>query len=84
MSPIEEKGVKSSTLANFKKANVGYVVYDKRLVTSPEEKTLSLRVIDTEFFPLQYFTQVIQSNINRIKPEFSRVVYENEDFIVCE
>lgn len=81
---IEEKGVKSSTLANFKKANVGYVVYDKRLVTSPEEKTLSLRVIDTEFFPLQYFTQDIQSNINRIKPEFSRVVYENEDFIVCE
>lgn len=81
---IEEKSVKSSKLANFKKANVGYVVYDKRLVISPEEKTLSLRVIDTEFFPLHYFTQDIHSNINRIKPEFSRVVYENQDYIVCE
>ena len=81
---IEEKSVKSSTLTNFKKANVGYVVYDKRLVISPEENILALRVIDTEFFPLHYFTQDIHSNINRIKPEFSRVVYENKDFIVCE
>ncbi|BDZ71279.1 hypothetical protein GCM10025861_17960 [Methanobacterium petrolearium] len=81
---IEEKGVKTSTINNFKKANVGYVVYDKRLVTSPEEKPLALRMVDTEFFPLQYFTQDIHSNINRIKPEFSRVVYENKDFIVCE
>ena len=81
---IEEKSVKNSKLANFKKANVGYVVYDKRLVISPEENTLSLRVIDTEFFPLHYFTQDIHSNINRIKPEFSRVVYENQDYIVCE
>lgn len=81
---IEEKSTKSSTLANFKKANVGYVVYDKRLVISPEEHILALRLIDTEFFPLHYFTQDIHSNINRIKPEFSRVVYENQDFIVCE
>lgn len=81
---IEEKSVKSSTFANFKKANVGYVVYDKRLVISPEENILALRLIDTEFFPLHYFTQDIHSNINRIKPEFSRVVYENQDFIVCE
>ena len=81
---IEEKSVKSSTFANFKKANVGYVVYDKRLVISPEENILAMRLIDTEFFPLHYFTQDIHSNINRIKPEFSRVVYENQDFIVCE
>ncbi len=81
---IEEKRVKSSTLANFKKANVGYVVYDKRLVISPEEKTLALRAIDTEFFPLHYFTQDIDSNINMIKPEFSSVVYENKDYIVCQ
>jgi len=81
---IEEKSVKSSTLANFKKANVAYVIYDKRLVISPEEKKLALRVIDTEFFPLHYFTQDIHSNINRIKPEFSRVLYENQDYIVCE
>lgn len=85
--PVEEKSRKSvnnHTLSFFKEKNVGYVVYDKRLVISPEEKTLALRVIDTEFFSLHYFTRDIHSNINRIKNEFARVVYENNDFIVCE
>ncbi len=84
---VEEKSVQfvnNRTLSFFKERNVGYVVYDKRLVISPEEKTLALRVIDSEFFSLHYFTQNIHSNINRIKPEFARVVYENKDFIVCE
>ena len=81
---IEKESVNSSTLTNFKQANVGYIVYDKRLVVTPPENNLSLRIINSEFFPLYYFTQDIHSNINRIKPEFSQVVYENQDFIVCE
>lgn len=81
---IEKESVKSSTLTNFKQANVGYIVYDKRLVVKPSQNNLSLRIVNSEFFPLPYFTQDIHSNINNIKPEFSEVVYENPDFIVCE
>ncbi len=81
---IQDESVKSSNQSIFQKEKIGYIVYDKKLRTNPSENTLSLRVIDSEFYPLYYFTQDIHNNINLIKPDFSRVVYENQEYIVCE
>lgn len=82
--PIEIESAKSSDLDGFVAEKIGYVIYDKRLTVKPPENKLALRMIDAEFSPLYYFTQDISSNINIIKPDFSRVVYENQDYIVCE
>ncbi|NYB52583.1 MAG: hypothetical protein HVN35_08510 [Methanobacteriaceae archaeon] len=82
--PIQGKFVNNSPLTAFRDENIGYIIYDKRLIIIPPENYLSMRIIDSEFYPLYYFTQDIATNINEIKPDFSRVVYENQDFIVCE
>lgn len=85
---IEKDSIKSSPLSIFKKDNIGYIIYDKRLITPNSEKyawnNITLLSVNSEFFPLNYFTQDIHENINQIKPEFAQIVYENHDFIVCK
>jgi hypothetical protein len=81
---FKDEYINSSNLSMFQKEKIGYIVYDKKLITDPSLKTLELHIIDSEFYPLYYFTQDIHNNIDRIKPDFSRVVFENQEFIVCE
>lgn len=68
----------------FDKNNIGYIVYDKRLVLPSSNGTLYMQKVDSEFYPLMYYSEDIHKNIKSIMPSFSRVVYENKDFIVCE
>lgn len=63
---------------------IGYIIYDKRLVTNPQKNKLALETVESEFYPLFYFTKDIKENLNQIKPDYARVVYENQEFTVCE
>jgi len=68
----------------FNKERIGYIVYDKRLVLPGRNKGLYVEMINSEFYPLFYFSANINENINSIKPPFSEIVYENKDYIVCK
>jgi hypothetical protein len=70
--------------AFFDEDKVGYIVYDKRLILPPENETLNEAKAASEMFPLFYFNKKYYDNINLIKSPFSKVVYENKDFIICE
>ena len=35
-------------------------------------------------YPIYYYNGNIQSNLNKILPNFAKIVYENKDFIVCQ
>jgi hypothetical protein len=69
----------------MKNESIGYIVYDKKLVLSPpDESELYIKRVYYEFFPLFYLSQDIEKNINQIKPEYTKVVYQNQEFIVCQ
>ena len=56
------------------KENIGYIVYDKRLKFSSSNLTYR-----TQPGGLVYFT-----NIPQIIPKYAKIVYENNDFVVCK
>jgi hypothetical protein len=66
----------------FNKEGIGYIVYDKRLVLPEQNSGLYMKMINSEFYPLFYSSVNINENINSLKPSFSKVVYENKDYIV--
>ena len=68
----------------FDDNNVGYIVLDKRLVLPPENATLYEWEASSEMFPLFYYNNILYQNNSVIKPDFAMVVYENNDFIVCQ
>ncbi len=68
----------------FDTDKIGYIVYDKRLILPPENETLNESKASSEMFPLFYFNKIYYQNIDKLKPSFTKVVYENKDFIVCE
>jgi len=76
--------IKDLPLSERQKENIGYVVFDKRLVLSPQDNVFYLKKVESEFYPLYYSSVDIPSNIIHIQPDNSHVVYENEDFIVFE
>jgi len=79
------KSLPTATLEAMENESIGYIVYDKKLVISPpDESELFIKRVYYEFFPLFYFSQDIGKNIGRIKPEYTQVVYENQEFIVCQ
>jgi hypothetical protein len=63
---------------------VGYIVFDKRLVLPSENATLYEWEASSEMFPLFYYNNILYQNNSIIKPDFAYVVYENNDFIVCQ
>lgn len=79
-----EKFNKSTPLSVLEKENIGYIVYDKRLTFQSTNGTIYLQKVDSEFHPLYYFSGDIHANINKIIPDYVKVVYENEDFIICK
>lgn len=66
----------------FNEARIGYVVVDKRLTFPSNNQTFYLQKVDSEFYPLIYFSKDVPSNINEIIPHFMRLVYENQDYII--
>jgi hypothetical protein len=79
------KSLPTATLEAMKNESIGYIVYDKKLVLSPpDESELYIKRVYYEFFPLFYLSQDIEKNINQIKPEYTKVVYQNQEFIVCQ
>ena len=57
------------------KGNIGYLVYDKRLKFSSSNQTYR-----AEPGGLIYFSK----DIHQIIPKYAKIVYENNDFIVCK
>ena len=68
----------------FENNNIGYIVYDKRLALPKENETLYRWESSSEMFSLFYFNKILFESLYALKPEFAVVVYENNDFIVCE
>jgi hypothetical protein len=68
----------------FEKNKIGYVILDKRLSFNSNNETLQFVEYDGEFYKLFYYNGDIQSNLNEILPSYMKVIYENNEFIVCE
>ena len=68
----------------FDTNGIGYIVYDKRLTLPPDYNTLNRYQANSEMFPLYYYNKILYQNIDKLKPNFTQVVYENNDFIVCK
>ncbi len=68
----------------FETNNIGYIVYDKRLTLPSDYNTLNRYQANSELYPLYYYNKILYKNVNQLKPSFTKVVYENKDFIVCE
>jgi hypothetical protein len=76
--------IKGLPLSERQKESIGYVVFDKRLVLSPQDNEFILKKVDSEFYPLYYSTVDIPSYIDQIMPDNSHKAYENQDFIVFQ
>lgn len=68
----------------FKNGGIGYIVLDKRLTFQSTNGTLYLKQVSDDFYPLVYFSEDIPSHINQILPSFIKVVYQNNDYIICQ
>ena len=75
---------KSTPKSVFEKEKIGYIVYDKRLTFTSENKTIEMKLVYSLFGPLYYFNKDIHTHINEIIPDYAKVVYENNDFIICK
>ena len=74
------KNISSSA---FKDANIGYLVLDKRLSLN-STNPLHLIIVKSEFYPLVYFSKPVKNSLRELLPDFIKVVYENQDYIVCK
>jgi hypothetical protein len=74
----------TTPISYFKSNNIGYIVYDKRLVLPPDFNTLNRYQANSEMFPIFYYNKILYQNVAKLKPDYAKVVYENNDFIVCE
>ena len=68
----------------FEKEKIGYIVYDKKLTFTSKNKTLETKLEYSLFGPLYYFNKDIHTHINEIIPDYVKVVYENDEFIICK
>lgn len=68
----------------FESNNIDYIVYDKRLELPPDYNTLNRYQANSEMFPLFYYNKILYQNVDKLKPAYTKLVYENDEFIVCE
>lgn len=81
---FEIYSIKGVNKSSFQEQNIGYIIYDKKLVLPDQNNELKLTTLDSEFYPLYYFNKNIKTNINEIIPDYATVVYENDEFIVFQ
>jgi hypothetical protein len=75
---------KNITQSAFKEGKIGYIVLDKRLSLNHTNQSLNLILVKSEFYPLVYFSKNISNNLSELLPSFIKVVYENQDYIICQ
>lgn len=75
---------KNTLKETFEKEKIGYIVYDKRLTFPKDDERLYVQIASTEFHPLFYVSKEVKANINNLIPNYAKIVYENDDFIICE
>ncbi len=75
---------KSTPKSVFEKEKIGYILYDKRLTFESKNKTVDMKLAYSLFGPLYYFNGDIHAHIKEIIPDYAKVVYENNDFIICK
>lgn len=68
----------------FKEIGIGYVVIDKRLTFQSNNGTFYRVKYDGAIYPLFYYSGDIDSNLNETLPSFVTVVFQNQDFLVCQ
>lgn len=73
---------KNITKSQFKDAQIGYLVLDKRLALNGTGN-MQLIIVKSEFYPLVYFSKPVQNSLPELLPDFIKVVYENKEYIVC-
>lgn len=84
-SDLSFENFNNTTLESyFEENNIGYIVLDKRLSFNATNGTLYKVKKDAEFYRIFYYSQDIHSHINQIFPDYIKVVYENDYFIVGE
>lgn len=70
--------------SRFIDEKIGYIVFDKRLTYKSENDSITIKKVDSGYYPLFYFSKDIGENINSLIPIYAKVVYENDDFIICK
>ncbi len=78
---------KPTAIDSLNKDNIGYIVYDKDLVVNntTDYDNLSVISVNGSFYPTYYFTkEVTDDNFDQIKLTGTKVVYENNRFIICK
>jgi len=75
---------KAMSQSALKEAKIGYLVLDKRLSFNSQNETLELINVKSEFYPLVYFNKPVSESLPELLPDFVKVVYENQDYIVCQ
>lgn len=75
---------KNMSQASLKEAKIGYLVLDKRLTLNSNNDTFKLIYVKSEFYPLVYFSKPVSESLPEFLPDFVKVVYENQDYIVCQ
>lgn len=79
-----ERFDKNTPLSSYKSENIGYIILDKRLTFPSKNGTIYMQSTNSEYFTLFFFSKDIHNNIKEIVPDYAKVIYENNDFIVCQ
>lgn len=75
---------KNMSQASLEEAKIGYLVLDKRLALNSHNDPFKLIYVKSEFYPLVYFSKPVSESLPEFLPDFVMVVYQNQDYIVCE
>lgn len=81
------KSLTKSSADSLNKEQIGYIIYDKKLImqNNSDYDYLDVRYVNGSFYPSYYFTnEITQTNFNNIKLQFTTKIFENERFIVCK
>lgn len=74
----------NTSKSSFVNEKIGYIVYDKRLTYKSGNDSITIKKVDSGYYPLFYCSKDIGENINSLIPNYAKVVYENDDFIICK
>lgn len=81
------KTLSKSSQSSLEKENIGYIVYDKKLVVNntKEYDDLHVEYLEGSYYPSYYFTKKInKKNFDTIELPNTKKVFENDRFIVSE
>lgn len=68
----------------FEKEKIGYIVFDKRLTFPSKNESKTRKLVNSEFFQLYFYSNSISADSKELFPSYVKVVYENDNFIICK